>query len=314
MCSYEILCNTRNLTREEWLSFRRYGIGGSDASVVAGCNPYRSIFELWKDKRGEMPIAEEDSEVTHFGTILEEVVRKEFVTRTGIKVRKKNAILRSKKYPYMLADLDGVVSESDGTYSIFEAKTATEFKNTDWKDGKIPAPYQMQLQHYFTVTGFSKAYIAALVGGNKFYWYEIYRDEQLIKMLISMEAHFWQCVQSGEKPSTDGSKATELYLGQEYAKLKKGSVIHLEEGMARKITEYESLKEQMEILSEEKRKIENQFKEMLGENETARVGEHFVKWKAVEQTRIDAEKLKKEYSNAYNACVKKVSYRRFSVA
>lgn len=209
---YDIVCSTKNLSTEEWLKIRTLGIGGSDAGIIAGCNPYRSIFELWQEKRGEIPVREEESEVIHFGKVLEDVVRKEFIQRTGLMVRKKNSILRSKEYPFMIADLDGVVSEFDGTYSIFEAKTAIEFKNNDWKNGEIPKAYQLQVQHYLAVTGFQKAYIAVLVGGNKFYWTEIYRDEQLIKMLVSMESHFWHCVKTGEEPDVDASKATSLYV------------------------------------------------------------------------------------------------------
>ena len=119
---YDIVCSTKNLSTEEWLKIRTLGIGGSDAGIIAGCNPYRSIFELWQEKRGEIPVREEESEVIHFGKVLEDVVRKEFIQRTGLMVRKKNSILRSKEYPFMIADLDGVVSEFDGTYSIFEAK------------------------------------------------------------------------------------------------------------------------------------------------------------------------------------------------
>ena len=41
--NYETKNDTdRNLTREEWLQLRRKGIGGSDASVIMGKNPYRS--------------------------------------------------------------------------------------------------------------------------------------------------------------------------------------------------------------------------------------------------------------------------------
>lgn len=42
---------TGNLTREEWLQLRRNGIGGSDASVIMGKNPYRSILQLWEEKQ-----------------------------------------------------------------------------------------------------------------------------------------------------------------------------------------------------------------------------------------------------------------------
>ena len=45
---------TGNLTREEWLQLRRNGIGGSDASVIMGKNPYRSILQLWEEKTGKL--------------------------------------------------------------------------------------------------------------------------------------------------------------------------------------------------------------------------------------------------------------------
>lgn len=42
---------TAKMTREEWLQLRRKGIGGSDASVIMGKNPYRSILQLWKKRQ-----------------------------------------------------------------------------------------------------------------------------------------------------------------------------------------------------------------------------------------------------------------------
>lgn len=311
---YDIVCSTKNLSTEEWLKIRTLGIGGSDAGIIAGCNPYRSIFELWQEKRGEIPVREEESEVTHFGKVLEDVVRKEFIQRTGLMVRKKNSILRSKEYPFMIADVDGIISELDGTYSIFEAKTAIEFKNNDWKNGEIPKAYQLQVQHYLAVTGFQKAYIAVLVGGNKFYWTEVYRDEQLIKMLVSMESHFWHCVKTGEEPDVDASKATSLYLGTKYSNPKVDSVIDLDEQMLSAIEKYEQIKVELDSLTEQKQLIENQLKSALAENEAGRVGGHIVKWKPIVQTRIDSNKLKKEHKEIYDACKKEVSYRKFSVA
>ena len=287
---YDIVCSTKNLSTEEWLKIRTLGIGGSDAGIIAGCNPYRSIFELWQEKRGEIPVREEESEVIHFGKV------------------------RSKEYPFMIADLDGVVNEFDGTYSIFEAKTAIEFKNNDWKNGEIPKAYQLQVQHYLAVTGFQKAYIAVLVGGNKFYWTEVYRDEQLIKMLVSMESHFWHCVREGEEPDVDASKATSLYLGAKYNNAKVGSVIDLDEQMLSAIEKYEQIKIELDSLTEQKRLVENQLKSALAENEAGRVGEHIVKWKQVVQTRIDSAKLKEKHKDIYDDCKKEVTYRKFSVA
>ena len=78
-----VVVKTNNLSREEWLKYRTGGIGGSDVSVIAGINPYRSLHQLWLEKTGQISPEETDNEYTHFGTLLEPIVRQEFVERTS---------------------------------------------------------------------------------------------------------------------------------------------------------------------------------------------------------------------------------------
>ena len=72
----EVLVKTADLSREEWLRWRTKGIGGSDASIIAGLNPYKSVYQLWQEKRGMMPFEEAENDFTHFGTVLEPVVKR----------------------------------------------------------------------------------------------------------------------------------------------------------------------------------------------------------------------------------------------
>lgn len=65
------------------------------------------------------------------------MVRKEFTRRTGIRVRQKHMLLQSGEYPFMFADLDGVINE-DGGMAIFEAKTASQYKAELWEE-EVPA-------------------------------------------------------------------------------------------------------------------------------------------------------------------------------
>ena len=108
--SAKVLVKTADLSSADWLRYRTMGIGGSDVSVIAGINPYRSVYQLWLEKTGQIEPAESDNEYTHFGTILEPVVRKEFMARTGLKVRQKHMLLQSVEHPFMLANLDGVIN------------------------------------------------------------------------------------------------------------------------------------------------------------------------------------------------------------
>ena len=105
MC--KILASTENMSHEQWLEYRRKGIGGSDASVVCGINRYKSPVELWLDKTNQIP-TEEAGEAAYWGTLLEDVVRSEFSKRTGINVKQVHYILQSEEHPFILANLDGV--------------------------------------------------------------------------------------------------------------------------------------------------------------------------------------------------------------
>ena len=45
-----IIANTKDMPRNEWLEKRRIGIGGSDASSILGFNPYRSSMAVYLEK------------------------------------------------------------------------------------------------------------------------------------------------------------------------------------------------------------------------------------------------------------------------
>ena len=70
------LVSTENMPYEDWLEYRRLGIGGSDASVVCGINRYKSPVELWLDKTSQLP-PQEAGEAAYWGTQLEPFVRSE---------------------------------------------------------------------------------------------------------------------------------------------------------------------------------------------------------------------------------------------
>lgn len=133
----KVFADTSSMSREEWLKYRTMGIGGSDVSVIAGINPYRSVFQLWLEKTGQTEPCENGNECTHFGTVLESIVKQEFTARTGIEIFEPKCIYQHKDYPFMLANLDGVVTVN-GEDCIFEAKTASAYKLNEWENGIPP--------------------------------------------------------------------------------------------------------------------------------------------------------------------------------
>ena len=307
----KVLVSTENMPYEEWLEYRRLGIGGSDASVVCGINRYKSPVELWLDKTGQLP-PQEAGEAAYWGTQLESIVRDEFTKRTGIKVTKPTVILQSEEHPFMLANLDGICEVPDVGTCIFEAKTASAYKAGEWED-TIPDEYQLQIQHYMAVTGYAGAYIAVLIGGNTFRWKFVERDEELISMLIELESAFWNHVQDCTPPPLDGSDASKKFLSERFPNSTPQSHITLPDTAADLLAQYDEACEELDAVTERKQKAENLLKEMMGENEIGTAGGRIITWKNVAQERLDSKTLKAEHPALCKKYTNKTSYRRFTI-
>lgn len=56
----DVVVDTENLTREEWLDYRRRGIGGSDVAAIMGFSPFCTKRDLYYDKIGVKAAADEE--------------------------------------------------------------------------------------------------------------------------------------------------------------------------------------------------------------------------------------------------------------
>lgn len=305
-----ILVETKGLDYQSWLDYRAKGIGGSDVSILVGINKFKSCMQLWMEKTGLLPLEPTDSETAYWGTVLEPVVKKEFTNRTGLKIREKKAIMQHPKHEFMLANVDGLVKDKDGM-CIFEAKTAAAFKADHWKYG-VPPEYQLQVQHYMSVTGYKKAYVAVLIGGNTFVYYEVKRDEGIIQPMIKIEQDFWNHVQNRIPPEIDGSDASVEFLNDMFKDSYRTSTV-LPEDTLDLIHGYEETVKQIKDMNNRKEELANRMKLLLQENEEGIVGERKIKWISVESERFDKKKLKEELPETYDRYVSATAYRRFSI-
>lgn len=307
----KVLTSTKNMDYNEWLDYRKKGIGGSDASVVCGINRYKSPVELWMEKTNQLPY-QEAGEAAYWGTQLEDLVRNEFTKRTGIKVKQTYQLLQSAEYPFMFANLDGECTHPIHGKCIFEAKTASAYKAGEWDDD-IPDEYILQVQHYMAVTGYKGTYIAVLIGGNTFRWKFIERDEEMISMLIKLEKDFWQYVQERIPPALDGSEASAKFISERFPNSLPKSQIKLPDSATDLIEQYEAASKNINQYTEQKQEAESKLKQMIGDHEIGTVGERVITWKSMSSERLDSKTLKAEHPILYKKYANKTSYRRFSI-
>lgn len=306
----EVLISTADMNRQEWLKARRAGIGGSDVSAIAGLNKWKSPVAVYLDKVGEAP-EDEAGEAAYWGNVMEDIVAQEFTKRSGMKVRRRNAILKHAEYPWMLANVDRlIVGKKEG----LECKTASEFMKGEWEGEEIPAAYLLQIQHYMAVTGFKAWWIAVLLGGNKFHYKRIERDEEIIQYLIEIEKDFWlNHVEPQNPPAFDGSDASADLLKALYPQSEPDSEIHLPKDAEALVEALDAINAELKETERQKKEYENQLKNMLKDYEKGFIGDRLVTWKSYVSNRLDTKRLKAEQPEIYEQYINQTTSRRFSV-
>lgn len=298
--------NTKDMTHEEWLKARQSGIGGSDAGTILGVNKWKSKTQLFFEKVNPELKQQVDNEFIYWGNVLEDVVAKEFEARTGKKVRKNNKMLRHPEHEFMLANLDRVIV---GEKALLECKTTSQYNIDQWKDDEIPASYLCQIQHYMAVTGYEKAYIAVLCGGNQFIWKEVSRDDELIEIIINAEKDFWyNNVLAGVIPEIDGSDATKDFLNHMYKDIDE-TEIQLSDDVETLLTALEQVKQEEKELKELKTQYENKIKHILGNNLAGKTSGYQITWKPQVRKTLDTKKIREIYGEQLDPYYKETETR-----
>lgn len=193
------------MTRDEWLSARRSGIGGSDIAAILGLSPWRTPLDVYRDKvdGAEQP----ETEAMRWGRLLEDVVAREYAARTGSRVQRINAIVRKPEADWAIASLDRVIVSAGararlhagrlrGAEGVLECKTVNAFSAGEWgredDPDAVPVHHAAQCMWYLGVTGLPWCDVAALIGGQRLIIRRIERDEETIGVMFERAEKFWR--------------------------------------------------------------------------------------------------------------------------
>ena len=255
----KVLTPTSDLTREQWLEFRRKGIGGSDAASVLGISPFRTGVDLYYDKIG-LPVedGEENWVAMEVGTQLEDLVARIFEKKTGLRVIPVKFMLQHAEHPFMLADIDRMVMLPGGGNAILECKTTNYNARDKWEyDGKpiVPEYYEAQGRHYMAVMNLDRVYYCCLYGNNEdeVIIRHIDRDKEYEAELIALEENFWMNhVQAKVPPpyvERDGGLILDSLLRRLGPSYKNMPPVALTEAQFEKVRRYVELKKEKGALN-----------------------------------------------------------------
>ena len=193
-----VMVDTTDLPRDDWLNYRRRGIGGSDVAAILGVSPFRTARDIYYDKIGVVAIDPDESNWVQLemGNLLEDLVAQIFQKKTGYRVFKIHKMFYHVKYQFMLADVDYFVELPDGTIALLEIKTTNyNAKDNWWLDGReiVPIYYELQGRHYMAVMDYDRVFFCCLYGNteDEVIIREIKRDKAYEEELIYLEEAFW---------------------------------------------------------------------------------------------------------------------------
>ena len=304
---------------EGWLKARTRGIGGSDVGAICGVSPFTSARQIYLNKTGQYPDSMQQNDAAkermHFGHMLEPIVADEYSQRTGNKIIAVNATLVHKDHPWALANVDRLIVDDDGRpVGILECKTTSEYMNEEWESGEILMSYIYQLNWYLWILGLEKGAFACLVGGNKFYYYDVFRNDELLENTIIPAAEkFWfdnvLALKEPEMQATDTDFANSIY-----STVVKNSEITLPDDetneLARTVFDCKAKIKELTTIMEE---AQNRIKDHLKDNEIGYTKDYTIKWSPRSQTRVDTDRLKSEFPEVYAQVLKKIEFRAMYV-
>ena len=310
----------QSVDEQAWLAARTKGIGGSDVGSICGVNPWSSALQVYFNKTGQFQEEREPDKAAqermHWGHMLEHVVADEFELRNpNLHCIEADCSFKSNTHEFLLANVDRFVVDENGQFvGILECKTANSLMASEWEAGDIPLSYFYQVQHYMYVTGLHRGWICCLVGGNKFFQYDIFFDADLYTgTILPILETFWNNnvlkLKEPEVQGADNDLFNTLFptdkIDDEPAQF---DTSFDEIGKA-----YLEAKQKEKAAKKEVEELQAKIKQHLQQKTTAySPGYEFV-WKPRTRTSVDSTMLKTMYPDVYEAVAKTTTYRQMSV-
>lgn len=290
------LITTDNLSEQDFRLLRRSGVGGSDAAAIAGVSPYKTAYQVYCEKKGEID-GDPENEAMHCGKLIEPVLVSEYERLTGHRVVR-SVYQKSPDLPWMYANLDGLAfNGSPDPLEIVECKNVGHFSAAEWGEpgsAQIPEIYYTQVQHYLAVMNLDKAKVIALLGGNKISMYDVPRDKEFIEYLIKIEAEFWRRVEQGIPPEIDGSEAARKVLSKKFP-VDSGSKIEADDQIAAYVRALKEIRLQGKAIAEQEELLTNRIKLFMADNSILVTPEGELTWKSYKgSVKVDWEGIAKE--------------------
>lgn len=185
-------------------------LGASDVAVIAGVSPWKTPFELYLEKIGELDPevrqSTSDRDRRERGHRLEDVALDWDAELRGLSIERIRRDVVHPRMPFVVVHPDARAKPWRSTRKLLEAKTSAR------KWDEIPQHVEAQVQMQMAATGADVVDVVVLgFDGPPTPW-PVERNDELIGGLEELAAAFWSRVERRDPPPLDGSRAASHWL------------------------------------------------------------------------------------------------------
>lgn len=262
---------TENPPEKEWLELRKKDLTSTDVAALFGANKYKSLYQIWSEKRTGISEPFKDNDRMKWGRRLEQAVADGLCEDAGMACKPYKHYVRLDEHR-LGSSFDCLTSDG----ALLEIKTVDPyvFKKEWFKmpDGGYIAPdhIELQVQHQMLVSGIDKAYIGALVGGNRSIPLQ-YRemDYKIHSQILARAADFWKTVDEESAPVIDFDNELDVkavIAGQSHAEPGKEMQDGTDE-MNNLASRHLDIGSEIRELTKEQKSIKAQILDRIGDSE-----------------------------------------------
>lgn len=228
---------------QEWLKWRKEGLGASDIPIIMKESPYKTPLQLWEEKCGFNQFNEMNNAMKH-GILTEGKARDQFNEEYSLNI--KSLCIEDDEKPYLKASLDGW-DEDKKILAEIKCPTSSEIIRALYEEEKYPNYWYIQIQWQAFLTKPEKIYLIV------WDWQlerniviEIKENPELHYRMKEEAIKFWNLIITGKEPEATDSDYVdvedpqlELLLAEyEAADNKEKKYKLLKKGLKDKIVEF----------------------------------------------------------------------------
>jgi len=217
---------------KHWLLLRKQDVTSTEVAALFGISPYCTAYELWHRKHDNLEVEFEPNERMKWGTRLQDSIAKGICEDQGWDhVRRMTEYIRDTEL------------RAGASFDFGDESSILEIKNVDslaFRDGWVvegdnveaPPHIELQVQQQLMLSGYKRATIGALIGGNRVVLIKREPDPVIVTSIKKRIKEFWESIHADKPPTPDFQRDSD-FIGHLYSYAEPGSVFNADTRVSR---------------------------------------------------------------------------------